>query len=67
MSSHICRACLCSLNKPTDAVDIFTDLYKYTYNLSMLLSELFNIKVNFTFGSKKLKHSKSHFTDRNQR
>ncbi|KAJ6633299.1 Zinc finger and BTB domain-containing protein 41 [Pseudolycoriella hygida] len=42
----ICRSCLCSLNKPTDAVNIFDDLYKNN-NLSILLPELFNIKLEF--------------------
>lgn len=41
----VCRGCLCSLNKSTDAVNIFDHLYK-NINLSILIIELFNIKVS---------------------
>lgn len=45
---RVCRACLATLNEQTDAVNLFDDLYK-NRNLSILLLEVFNFKVNFGF------------------
>lgn len=48
---RVCRACLVPLNEPTDAVNILDELYK-NQDLSILLLDLFNFKVNSEFECK---------------
>lgn len=46
MYSNVCRACLRPLHDTNDIVHILNNLYRDVHNLSMIIHDVFKIKVS---------------------
>lgn len=45
MTSSICRACMCRINEPNDIIQIFGNDYEDKYDLSIIIPDVFKVKV----------------------